>query len=534
MEKHTKDNTDNNIDKQFRAWTNILLFSVGICASSGLIYELALITMSTNINGGGIVATSLIISFYVASLGLGALAANKMLKNPARNFLIIESILGLSGGLSSIFLYFLFAQYGQEIYSTMFVIIITFIIGALVGMEVPLLITLIQNNKISTAEEVGKSVSKLNFSDYAGGLLGGLLWPFILLPVFGIMKGVIIAGIINIAAALCIGLFLFKPILKKSFIPCISLLITSLLIMITAFVLSDNIKAIANNRLYADPVIFSETTKYQDIVVTKYKKDKRLYLNGGLQFSTRDEYRYTESLVYPVLPNERFYNANNEKNVLIIGGGDGLAARELVKYNFNVTQVELDNRMIEIAKTLLKEENDGALENDKVEIITEDGFMWVREQLKNPNHKKYTSIIIDLPDPDNTELARLYSQEFYTMLSKLLDNEGKMVVQSSSPFSTPHIFWRINSTLDSVENCVNVVPYHVHVPTFGDWGYNLCETSKNNIANIPEYVKDMKFLDKDNFEQAKVFGLDNQKLELSPSTLDNPSIITDMRRGYER
>lgn len=501
-------------------WRWLLLVSVGVCAASGLIYELALLSLSTSLNGGGIVETSLIVAGYVAALGLGALCAKPFLRWPAQTFLAVETILGLVGGTSAVILYVAFATIGQ---STILLVVATALIGMLVGAELPLLMTLVQRGRIADARSVGSLLATLNFADYAGALVGGLAWPFILLPTLGLIRGTLAAGMINLLAALFLGTVLLRRwIPARQFVASIGALVVAIVLLAVLLVRSDGIVTTARQALYADPVVYAHQSDYQDIVVTERGQDRRLYLNGGLQYSTRDEYRYTESLVYPVLH-------DNAREVLVIGGGDGLAARELLRMDLSVTQVELDPEVIRLANTVLREDNGGALEDPRVDVIVDDAFTWLRA---GGDGRDFDAVIIDLPDPNNETMARLYSEEFYTLALGVLATDGRMVVQSSSAFTTPDVFWRVHATLRSA-GCTEVIPYHVHVPTFGDWGFNLC-TPEGTELKLPEDAPELRFVDDEVLTAAAVFGLDNQPRELAPSTLDRPHIVEDLRRGYRQ
>ena len=290
----------------------------------------------------------------------------------------------------------------------------------------------------------------------------------------------------------------------------------------SALVLSSSILHSAKQRLYRDPIVYSHQSDYQDIVVTIQGKDHRLYLNGGLQYSSRDEYRYTESLVYPAI-------SEKTKNVLVIGGGDGLAARELIGMDIHVTQVELDPEVVHVANTILRQDNGGSMEDPRVHIINTDAFTWLRE---GGDGTLFDAVIIDLPDPDNSILARLYSEEFYVLARKQLAPEGRMVVQASSAYSTPDVFWRVQSTLKAA-GCPSVIPYHVHVPTFGDWGYALCAPEGTRLE-VPERAPQLRYASTEVLQAAGVFGRDNQPRDLPASTLDRPYIVDDLRRGYRQ
>ncbi|MDO4630760.1 MAG: polyamine aminopropyltransferase [Corynebacterium sp.] len=502
----------------------LLLISVSICAAAGLVYELALISLSTVLNGGGIVETSLIVAGFVAALGLGALGAKPLLKHAELSFLLVELLLGLIGGMSALLLYMTFVMVGQSL------VILTFstlIIGMFVGAELPLLMTLFQRGRLVDATTSGSVLATLNAADYLGALIGGLAWPFVLLPFLGLMRGTLAAGLLNLVAALAISIIVLRHDLRRWQFRWISAgLVVAMTVLIALFIRSDGIVTTTRQRLYDHPIMFTAQTDYQEIVVTQQGKDRRLYLNGGLQYSTRDEHRYTESLVYPTV-------TDDTKSVLVIGGGDGLAARELLKLPAveRITQVELDPKMIEVANTVLAPDNKRALQDPKVNVVIDDAFSWVRS---GGDGQHYDAIIVDLPDPDTEIIGRLYTEEFYALLLQRLAPQGIMTVQSSSPFTTPDVFSRINSTL-AASGCGKVVPYHVYVPTFGDWGFNTCFRDAATEFRLPATLpQDVKFITPEVLRAAAVFGLDNRPHKLEPSTLDHQYIVDDIRRGYRQ
>jgi spermidine synthase len=202
-----------------------------------------------------------------------------------------------------------------------------------------------------------------------------------------------------------------------------------------------------------------------------------LYLNGNLQFSTRDEYRYHESLVYPA-----FLKNPAAKTVLILGGGDGLALRELLKLKQieKVVLVDLDDQMIALFKEnqLLKQLNQSSLSHPKLTIINKDAFVWLKE-----NTLLFDLAIVDFPDPSNYSVGKLYTNSFYKLLYKSLTQKGIAVVQSTSPYFASKSFWCINNTIKSVG--FQTTPYHSYVPSFGEWGYVLCEKEKTILKNYP-------------------------------------------------
>jgi spermidine synthase len=367
-------------------------------------------------------------------------------------------------------------------------------------------------------------LANLTAADYLGALIGGLLWPFLLLPQLGMIRGAAATGIINLVAATIVAIFLLRQVVSaRELITALCALAASLMLLVTLLVRAADIETTSRQRLYADPIIAQRHSAYQEIVVTRRGNDVRLYLDGGLQFSSRDEYRYTESLVYPAL-------GAGAHSVLVLGGGDGLAARELLRQPGvdKIVQVELDPTVVELARTTMRSINGGSLDNPRVHVITGDAMTWLR----GAQHGTFDAVIVDLPDPDTPVLGRLYSTEFYALVSRALAPGGLMVVQAGSPYSTQIAFWRTVSTIASAGYAVT--PYHVYVPTFGDWGFALARRGETRPRpTMPPNASPLRFLNQSVLDAATVFAPDVQPRRLDPSTLEHPRVVEDMRHGYD-
>ncbi len=501
----------------------LLLAAVAACAACGLIYELVLLTLSVSLTGGGITQTSLIVAGYVAALGAGALLAKPFLAHAATAFVAVEILLGVLGGLSAVTLYVTFSFYGT---STSVLVAATAVLGILVGAEVPLLMTLLQSGRSGVdAQSSGKVLANLNAADYAGAQAGGLAWQFVLLPLAGQVRGAAATGMVNLVAAAVVAAFLLRSQLSRAArYGATAALLAAAALLGVLLVRSADIEVTARQRLYADPVVAAEQSKYQQIVVTDRGGDVRLYLDGDLQFSSRDEHRYTETLVHPAL-------ARDPRRVLILGGGDGLAARDVLRHPSvqQVVQVELDPAVIKLANTRLAGLNDGSLRDPRVDLVVDDAFRWLRERPA----QGFDTVIVDLPDPDTPALGRLYSTEFYGLVAATVNPDGLLVVQAGSPYSTPTAYWRTVSTVASAG--LAVTPYHVHVPSFGDWGFVLAQAG--GVApelRISPNAPPLRFLDGAVLQAAAVFPRDRSPQQLAPSTLDQPRIVQDMRQGYAR
>ena len=506
-------------------WRAVLFAAVAACAACGIVYELALLTLSASLHGGGVVAMSMIVAGYVAALGVGALLVKPVLHRAPIMFVAVETALAIVGGLSAAALYVAFAFVGGSLWVLAFG---TALIGCLVGAEVPLLMTLLQRGRTAGATDTGRVLANLNAADYLGALVGGLVWPFLLLPQLGMIRGAAATGIVNLAAAAVVALFLLRRVVSgRELAASLAVLATALVMLVVLLVRADGIQTSTRQRLYADPIVAYQRSAYQDIVVTRRGADTRLYLDGGLQFSTRDEYRYTESLVYPAL-------GGGAETVLVLGGGDGLVARELLRQPGvgSIVQVELDPAVVALARTTLRDANAGALDDPRVSVVIDDAMAWLRDAPADLVPRGgFDAVVVDLPDPDTPVLGRLYSVEFYALLTRVLSPDALVAVQAGSPFSTPTAYWRTVSTVRAAGYAVT--PYHVHVPTFGDWGFVLARRGADAPApRMPENAPPLRYLDQRALEAATVFGADNRPQSLPPSTLDHPRVVDDMRAGY--
>src|SRR6202020_1347484 len=230
-------------------WRAVLLASVAACAACGIIYELALLTLSTSLNGGGIVATSLIVAGYIAALGAGALVVKPLLRHAAITFIAIEALLGIIGGLSAAALYVVFAFVDG---STWVLAISPALIGGLVGAEVPLLMTLLQQGRVAGATDTARTLANLNAADYLGALIGGLVWPFILLPQLGMIRGAAATGIINLVAAAVVAMFLLRRVVStRQLVTALCALAAALGLLVSLLVNSRDIETTSRQRLYA-------------------------------------------------------------------------------------------------------------------------------------------------------------------------------------------------------------------------------------------------------------------------------------------
>ncbi|MCS5709949.1 polyamine aminopropyltransferase [Candidatus Berkiella aquae] len=439
----------------------LLLFSVFVVSTCGLIYELICGTLASYLLGDSITQFSTIIGVYLFSMGVGSYLSKFIDKNLIEFFIKIELLIGLLGGFSALLLFVAFEfinHFRPLLYS------IVFLIGCCVGLEIPLMMRILKEHYTDFKD----LVSKVFTFDYIGALLASLLFPLLLVPHLGLVRSALLFGLINTSVGM-LAIWSFRNTLNQHRLWYIKAMGCSVVLAI-AFIFSNTLTTFAEAQNYEGKILYSKSTPYQRIVLTRNQNDIRLFLNGNLQFSSRDEYRYHEALVHLGLS-----QIASPKKVLVLGGGDGFAVREILKYPSveEITLVDLDPAMTELFRCvpLLYDLNEKALQSNKVKIIHDDAFLWLRK-----NQQFFDFIVVDFPDPSNFSLGKLYSNAFYRTLYAALNQNGMAVIQSTSPLVARKSYWCIANTLSSVGFFVK--PYVTYVPAFGLWGYHLVAKSE--------------------------------------------------------
>jgi spermidine synthase len=485
----------------------LLLIAVLVIATCGLVYELVAGTLASYLLGDSITQFSTIIGTYLFAMGVGSWSSKYIKGNIYVWFIQIEVLVGLIGGFSATILFF---SFGLHTYFRFILYGIVMLTGIFVGLEIPLLMRLLKEKY--TFNEL---VSKVLSVDYVGALVASIAFPLFFVPNMGLIRTSLFFGILNVAVAVVMSFYIKEEIKRYSkFLKFIS--IFSLVILVLGFVWGEKINAISEQMHYNEKILFSKTTQYQKIVITRNKHDLKLHLNNNLQFSSSDEYRYHEALVHPA-----FMYAKRSERVLIMGGGDGLAAREILKYPQvkEITLVELDPFMIELfsKNPMLTALNKGSLTDPKLHVENKDAFVWLSN-----NTKLYDIVIIDFPDPGNFSVGKLYTTTFYKLLANSLHNESVVVVQSTSPYVAPKSYRCVENTIESVG--YNILPYHVYVPSFGDWGYIMA--SKGELQ--PSGVKppdSLKFFSQESFASMSYFPKDMLATNKDINRLNNQLLV---------
>jgi spermidine synthase len=487
----------------------VLMFTTLIISGCSICYELMISSVSSYLVGDSILQFSITIGLYMCAMGLGSFLSKFVKNNLFDWFALIVIGVGLLGGISCLIL-FVSNIYVQSYQLVMYIEIIA--IGTLVGIEIPILTRIIEEN----ASNLRITLSTIFSFDYIGGLIGSIAFPLLLLPHLGYFSTAFLVGSINLIVSIMI-LFIYKKYINKLNLLKI-LSFVSLFIMLAGMLFSENIASSVENGLYRDKIILSKHTSYQHIVVTKHKDDLRLFINGNIQFSSVDEYRYHEALVHIPMS-----VAKTRKSILILGGGDGLAAKQILKYSDveKITLVDLDEQMV----TLCRENkeismlNSNSLKNKKLTVINQDAYKYLEA-----TDEKYDVILVDLPDPNDESLNKLYTDLFYRLCGNALDQNGILAVQSTSPYYARNAFWCINKTIES--ESFNVVPYHIQVPSFGDWGFQLASKNNLDVSKI-ELAVETKFLNTENLAGLFMFAKDEiaDKNKLYTNTLSRPQLI---------
>jgi spermidine synthase len=490
-----------------RPQIGLLLVSILVVALCGIVYQLIIGAVSTYLLGNSVVQFSLTIGFFMFAMGVGSYLSRFIRGKLLDNFIRVEIAIALVGGICSLVLFMVFpmlrALYEPVMYSLIFVI------GTLVGLEIPILMTVLSDR--IRAQDAIANVMAL---DYVGALIGSVSFPLLLLPVLGLVRSSFAIGLITVLTAL-VNIYYFRDrLVHPKRLAALALVVLATLITMTLY--GTWLTRYAEHHLYFDQVLFDKQTPYQKITFTQsvINNDYRLYLDGHIQFSTRDEYRYHEALVHPVMSASPAH-----QKVLVLGGGDGMAVREILKYPeiSTVDLVDIDPAMTELGRDLqvLRHANADSLHDPRVTVHNADAFSFI-----NQPGALYDVVIIDMPDPHNEMISKLYSREFYTMIQKRMQPEAVLVTQSSSPFFARRTFWMIHQTLAEVFPAVKA--YHIAIPSFGIWGYNLASSTP-----LPKHFPirpNTRFLTTDTMNVAQVFGRDIAKLDSEANSIMEPKI----------
>ncbi len=488
----------------------VFFISVFLIAACGLVYELIAGTLASYLLGDDVFQFSTVIGAYLFAMGIGSYLSRFLNRGLVARFVGVELMVAVVGGFSSSMLFLAFA-YTQAFRLLLYVVVIA--VGVLVGLEIPLLMRILKERY-----KFSELISQVLTFDYLGALGASLLFPVILAPRLGLVRSALLFGLMNAGVALW-STYLFGQQIGPQ-VPLRAGCFVVLALLTGGMGVADRISAAADNNLYADEVIFSRTTRYQRIVLTKWKDDLRLFLNAHLQFSSRDEYRYHEALVHPGLS-----AVPGARRVLVLGGGDGLAVREILKYANveSVTLVDLDSEMTHLFSThpVLSALNDHSLTRPRVHVVNADAFPWL-----DSSTDQFDFAVVDFPDPTSYALGKLYTTAFYRALARHVNTGGLFVVQSTSPLFARKSYWCIARTIKQVG--LHAYPYHVYVPSFGEWGFVLAGAREYEPpAVVPA---GLRFLLARDIAGMFTFPADMQPVASEPNRLNDQVLV----RYYEQ
>ncbi|MHC3391204.1 polyamine aminopropyltransferase [Streptomyces lavendulocolor] len=426
-----------------RAGRFLVLATVFICAACGLVYELELVALASYLIGDSVTQASVVLSVMVFAMGVGSLLAKRLRCRAAVGFGLLEAALALVGGSSALVLYATFAWIGESRYA---LVGFSLAIGVLIGAEMPLLMTLIQRISRRAEQDAGGTVADLFAADYVGALVGGLAFPFLLLPWLGQLTSALLTGAVNAVAGGALVLWLFgRDLSTRARWLLVAANVTVLGVLATATVLADDFERSVRRAVYGERVRVAVQTDVQEVVLTGGSgRPPELFLDGRLRVSGRDEHRYHRALVHPAMRGPR-------ARVLVLGGGDGLAVREVLRHGGvrSVTVFELDPGVVRLARhdRALARLNGYAYGDPRVRVVYGDAFTSLREAAERGD--AYDVVVSDLPDPGITASTKLYSAEFYGLAARVLSGGGRLAVHAGPMASRPRIYWTVDATLRS-------------------------------------------------------------------------------------
>lgn len=546
----------------------ILYLAAFIMGGCGIAYEYTLSRVATDLLGNSARQWALVIGAMMFCMGIGA-DLQKRVKDHLLldKFIGAEILLGVLGGCGPLALFFTYGL-APDYY---ILVQYTFIgsIGLLLGFELPLIARL---NSVYTSQ-LEINLGRVLKMDYIGALTGALIWVFLLPVFFTLIESAFVLGLLNLAAATILLLY-FHPnvtLKKRLWVAFIS----AFFILTGALFQAKNWTTTAEQYLYRDRIILSKTTRFQHIVLTKSRAAEiSCYINGSLQFNSADEYIYHENLVHPA-----FALAPHQRRVLILGGGDGLAAREVLKYPAvkELVLCDLDPGMTDLARNhpnFIKL-NQGSLRDARLTLLKNHRLIAQEQKetifVPNQNRRfgsrpeevarvtminldaaslleklagKFDIIIVDFPDPNNEELAKLYSRTFYRRLADRLASDGIFVQQATSPVHAKEAFLCIGRSMTSAD--LSVIPYHDNVPSFGEWGWwigghqerwapnKLPKSLKETLKKTTEITVPTRYLTPELIHASLYFGKNQlNTTETAINTLVNHKIFTYYLQGWQ-
>ena len=473
---------------------------MGLVAACGLVYEYLMAHYAGRVLGAVEPTLYAMIGLMIVAMGIGAFAA-KWIDAIYRGFAWLELSIALLGGTSvlllsgAVALAYTLPEWLRSVYgidagidldggvaaalvtaSRFLPFVAGFVIGALIGMEIPLIARVREHVH---ARRLEHNLGTMYGADYIGAGIGAAIWVLVCL------KLPIVYAALGAAAVNTLVGFGFLVVYRAELRPAYGLWVghvalACLLVVLAAF--GTRWMADLGDTLFKDRVVYRLQTPFQNVVLTKRhiaagKPDiLSLYINGALQFATNDERIYHAYLTTPAM-----LAAYRREHLLVLGGGDGLAVRDLLRWNpESVTLIDIDAQLLDLFRGTDRQApawlgdslvalNGDALNDARVQVVQGDAFIEVERLVAA--ERRFDVVVADLPDPNHPDLNRLYSDYFYARVRQLLSPDGAFVTQSTSPYHAKTAFLAIGKTLASAG--FHVQQYHANVPSFGEWGWSI-------------------------------------------------------------
>ena len=503
--------------------TRALLAVVLVIATTGLAYELTLGALASYYLGDTVTVFSLVVGAYLSALGLGAYLSRFVGERLGVVFVDVQLSVALVGGLSVLAA---MTSYAFTAFFPVFLLGLVLTLGTLVGVELPLLLRLLEQ-RLSFRELVAKALGV----DYVGALLGSIGFSLLLLPGVGLVRTSLLLGMLDALSAFasCVVLHGDDPSTTRALGRRRIAAVGVFALLAVLFGFGSRLTDLADAATFRGRVVHAETSRFQRIVLTEVGEHVELYLNGHLQFSSLDEARYHELLVHPAMS-----AAKARSRVLIGGGGDGLALREVLRYPDveHVTLVDLDQRMTELGRNQprLARLNEHALESPRVSVENRDAFRRLRE-----SRDTFDVVILDFPDPSSYAVGKLFSLELYRALAARLAPSGVAVVQATSPLFSRGSYWTVVHTLEAAG--LSALPYHTFVPSFGEWGFVLAthHALPRPALGASECRRlRLRFLTPALLAESFAFPRDMTRIDTAINRLDNQALVSRYVKEWGR
>ena len=430
-----------------------LYLTVLALSTCGLVFELVAATTASYLAGDSVTRFATVVGAHLTAMGVGAWLTRYVTAQPGRRLLDAQLGAAIAGGATAPAVFLAYGR-GPWLHGTLYVMVA--LTGVFVGAEVPLLLRVLRRRM-----DVKTLLARVLSVEYAGALVGSLLFALVALPRLGMLRAGVAFGLANAVAGL-LALRALGPDLGPR-VDAQRRIAATTLALLGLFAGTYRLTRHADEEVSLGPVLYAQQSHYQRIVVTRQHGGLNLFLDGNLQFASWDEHRYHEALVHPAMA-----SAPRRARVLVLGGGDGLAAREALRYPDvrALTLVDLDPAMTALAREAgwLRALNRDSLRDARVRVVNDDAMVWLAQ-----GGERFDVAVVDFPDPNNFALGKLYTRRFYRLLRERLADDGVVVVQASSALVARRAFWCVVRTMEAAGFVTE--PYHAFVPSFGEWGY---------------------------------------------------------------